>query len=40
MRARAETIGATLTIGARPDGHGTQVQLTVPTQSDEWSHTP
>jgi signal transduction histidine kinase len=40
MRARADTIGATLTIGSGADGHGTHVQLTVPTQSDEWSHTP
>ncbi len=40
MRARAETIGATLTIGPGVDGNGTQVKLTVPTQSDEWSHTP
>ncbi len=40
MRARAETIGATLTIGPGVDGHGTQVKLMVPTQSDEWSHAP
>ncbi len=40
MRARAETIGATLTIGPGVDGRGTQVKLTVPTQSDEWSHAP
>ena len=40
MRARAETIGATLTIGPGTDGQGTHVQLTVPTQSDEWRSAP
>ena len=40
MRARADTIGATLTIGAGTDGHGTHVKLTVPIQSDDWSPAP
>jgi signal transduction histidine kinase len=39
MRARAETISGILTIGPGTGGHGTRVQLTIPTQHDESSHT-
>ena len=40
MRARAETIGATLTIGPGSEGCGTRVQLTVPTGPERRSSTP
>jgi len=33
MRARAETIGATLSIGSGDDGRGTLVRLTLPTEA-------
>lgn len=37
MRARADTIGASLSIGPGTDGRGTRVTLSLPTQPDERS---
>jgi signal transduction histidine kinase len=39
MRARADTIGATLSIGAGADGRGTSVLLSLSTEQDEGSST-
>ncbi|MGH2839709.1 MAG: sensor histidine kinase [Solirubrobacteraceae bacterium] len=39
MRARAETIGAALSIGSGVDGRGTRVELTLPADSGEWGPT-
>ena len=40
MRARADTIGASLSIGPAGDGRGTRVALSVPTELHQRSSTP
>ena len=40
MRARADTIGASLSIGPGADGRGTHVTLSLPAQPDERSSAP
>lgn len=40
MRARADTIGASLSIGPGADGRGTRVALSLPTQPEERSSRP